>query len=227
MDIKISYTESGAGEPLILLHGNSESGEYFKNQIAEFSKYFRVICPDTRGHGKTERGRATFTINQFAEDLNGFMEEIGVVRAHILGFSDGANIALTFAIRFPEKTGKLIADGANLFPGGLKARIRLPVTLEYLCAKIFSKIRAGAAFKAEMLALMVRDPHICPAELASIRARTLVVAGSDDLIKRRHTELIYSSIPGAELRIIEGDHFLAYRRPEEFNSAVLEFLMDD
>lgn len=74
MDIELYYREAGSGEPLILLHGNGESGEYFINQIEHFQSRYRVIAPDTRGHGRSPRGEAPFTIAQFANDLYDFMQ---------------------------------------------------------------------------------------------------------------------------------------------------------
>lgn len=72
---QLYYKEKGQGEPLILLHGNRENHEYFRNQIEYFSKSYRVIALDTRGHGKSPRGDEPFTIRQFAEDLREFMDE--------------------------------------------------------------------------------------------------------------------------------------------------------
>ena len=120
MDIRLYYEKAGDGEPLILLHGNGEDGTYFKHQMEYFSKDYRVIAIDTRGHGKSPRGEKPFTIRQFAEDLNGFMEEQGMEKAHLLGFSDGGNIALAFALRYPGKVESLILNGANLCPAGVK-----------------------------------------------------------------------------------------------------------
>ena len=92
-----------AGSRLILLHGNGEDSRYFKHQIRFFSRSRRVLAVDTRGHGKTKRGTKPFTIRQFAEDLAVFLKEKGIHKADIIGFSDGGNIAIIFAIRFPEK----------------------------------------------------------------------------------------------------------------------------
>ena len=89
MDIEHNYIEQGTGFPLILLHGNGEDVSYFVHQMEPFSRHFRVIAVDTRGHGKTPRGEAPFTIRQFADDLLGFMDVHGIDKAHILGFSDG------------------------------------------------------------------------------------------------------------------------------------------
>ena len=94
MDISHFYLERGAGEPLILLHGNGEDSSYFFNQMDAFSAAYHVFALDTRGHGKTERGSAPFTIRQFADDLLSFMDSHALDKANILGFSDGANIAM-------------------------------------------------------------------------------------------------------------------------------------
>ena len=74
MDIEHYYIEKGQGDPLILLHGNGENCDYFAGQIDEFVRNYHVYAPDTRGHGKTPRGNAPFTIRQFADDLLGFMD---------------------------------------------------------------------------------------------------------------------------------------------------------
>lgn len=61
---------------MILLHGNGEDGSYFAHQMDYFSRNYRVIVVDTRGHGQSPRGTAPFTIAQFAEDLHDFMDEL-------------------------------------------------------------------------------------------------------------------------------------------------------
>ena len=65
MDIELYYRERGTGEPFIFLHGNGEDSSYFKYQINYFQNKYRVIALDTRGHGKSPRGDAPFTIEQF------------------------------------------------------------------------------------------------------------------------------------------------------------------
>lgn len=102
MEIELSYTEQGHGEPLILLHGNGEHKGYFTHQIEYFSKTRRVIAVDTRGHGESPRGTAPFTIRQFAGDLDAFLASHGIAQADLLGFSDGGNIAMVFALRYPK-----------------------------------------------------------------------------------------------------------------------------
>lgn len=225
IDITHNYIEQGTGTPLILLHGNGEDVNYFEHQMEPFSKHFRVIAIDTRGHGKTPRGTAPFTIRQFADDLLAFMDAHAIEKADILGFSDGGNIAMVFAMKYPKRVGRLILDGANLDTGGVRRSIQLSIDFGYFMAKLFARKDPEARKKAELLGLMVHDPNVRPEELSQIQAPTLVVAGTKDMIKESHTRLIASSIPGASLTILPGDHFVANQNPEAFNKAVLSFLL--
>ena len=224
MDINHFYIEQGTGFPLILLHGNGEDCAYFTRQIDSFSENFHVIALDTRGHGQTPRGEAPFTIRQFAEDLLAFMDQHNIEKAHLLGFSDGGNIAMVFALAHPERVDKLILNGANLDASGVKRKIQIPIEIGYRIAKFFARKSPKAKKNAEMLGLMVNDPNVKPEELSRIQNQTLVIAGDNDMIKDQHTRLIAQSIPGAELCILQGNHFIANKNPQSFNEAVLRFL---
>ena len=224
LDINHFYIEQGTGFPLILLHGNGEDCAYFTRQIDSFSENFHVIALDTRGHGQTPRGEAPFTIRQFAEDLLAFMDQHNIEKAHLLGFSDGGNIAMVFALAHPERVDKLILNGANLDASGVKRKIQIPIEIGYRIAKFFARKSPKAKKNAEMLGLMVNDPNVNPEELSRIQNKTLVIAGDNDMIKDQHTRLIAQSIPGAELCILQGNHFIANKNPQSFNEAVLRFL---
>ncbi len=226
MDITLHHIEQGQGRPLLLLHGNGEDGRYFSHQIPYFSKSHRVIALDTRGHGKSPRGTAPFTIRQFAEDLKEFMDSLLIEKADILGFSDGGNIALIFALRYPERVDRLILNGANLYSRGVKPHIQIPIIAGYRIASLFAGKSPEARKNAEMLGLMVNDPHIDPNDLAHISAKTLVIAGTKDMIKRRHTEEIAKHIPNSRMLFLEGSHFIAAQNPDAFNHAVEDFLRE-
>lgn len=224
MDITHFYVEKGHGNPLILLHGNGEDHTYFDHQIDVFAQHYHVYALDTRGHGQTPRGTRPFTIRQFADDLLAFMDARHIERAHLLGFSDGGNIAIIFAIRYPERVDRLILDGANLDTAGVKRRIQIPIEIGYRVARLFAKRSTSAQQHADLLGLMVNDPNIPVESLARIQAKTLVIAGTNDMIKERHTRLIAANIPDAQLVIIQGNHFIANKQSEAFNRAVLHFL---
>lgn len=222
-DIELYFTEKGCGKPLILLHGNNESGNYFTHQMSFFSSNHRVIAIDTRGHGRSPRGTAPFTLDQFADDLCGFMMFRGIDKADIIGFSDGGNIALLFALKYPEKVDRLILNGANLFPSGVKASFRLPICFAYVATTVKNLFDRKAIARKEMLALMISQPHIDPEKLGKLGMPTLVIVGTDDMIKDKHSALIAHSIPNAQFVRIDGDHFIAAKNSETFNRAVDEF----
>lgn len=225
MDISLYYQEQGEGEVLFLLHGNGEDGTYFANQISFFSDRYRVIAVDTRGHGKSPRGTAPFTMEQFAMDLHSLMEKLQIQRGIILGFSDGANIAMKFALKYPNQVKALILNGGNLNTKGVKRSIQIPIEIGYRFAKLFAGKSEEAKSHMEILGLMVNEPNIRPEELCAIQAPTLVIAGTKDMIKTAHTELIVDHIPNAKLSVIPGDHFIASKNPKDFNGEVENFLL--
>ncbi|MDE6875230.1 MAG: alpha/beta hydrolase [Lachnospiraceae bacterium] len=224
MDINLYYQEKGNKEPFILLHGNGEDGSYFQNQIDYFSDRYRVIALDTRGHGKSPRGTGPFTIKQFSRDLYDFMAGLEISDAVILGFSDGANIAMEFAMKYPDMVKALILNGGNLNPKGVKRAIQIPIIIGYKIAKRFALQSPAAKKNAEMLGLMVNEPNIAPNELSKITAPTLVICGRRDMIKESHTKQIAENIPNAKLSIIKGNHFIANKRYVTFNKEVEGFL---
>lgn len=226
MDISLYYREKGNKEPFILLHGNGEDGSYFENQIDYFSDKYRVIALDTRGHGKSPRGNAPFTIEQFSRDLYDFMTGLKISNAIILGFSDGANIAMKFAIKHSNMVKALILNGGNLNSKGVKRTTQIPIEMGYRIASRFASKSPDAKRNAEMLGLMVNEPNISPAELSKITAPTLVICGKRDMIKESHTKEIAVNIPSAKLSIIKGNHFIANKRAADFNKEVYAFLKE-
>lgn len=224
MYITQHYIEKGIGEPLIMLHGNGEDLTYFSHQMKAFSSYYRVIAVDTRGHGLSLRGDAPFKIDQFAEDLYHFMISQQISVSHLLGFSDGGNIALTFALKHPQMVKTLILNGANLDPSGIKKKVQIPIVINYYLLGLLKHISKKSLLKSELLGLMVNEPDISPEELRGLSIPTLVIVGKNDMIRRNHSQLIYRSLPQAEWAEIDGDHFIAFKNPIEFNARVLQFI---
>ena len=226
MEIALNYIEAGEGFPLVLLHGNGEDYTYFKRQMEPFSQQYRVIALDTRGHGKSPRGTAPFTLEQFAGDLKEFLDQRGITKCHLLGFSDGGNIALLFALRYPQYVEKLILNGANLTPDGVKLSTQLPIAAGWCVSGVCGLFSKKAKANWEMLNLMVTQPHIRPQTLEKLAVPTLVIAGERDMIKEKHTRLIAASLPNSKLVILPGDHFVARRNWQQFNPAVQAFLAE-
>lgn len=224
MDIQLHYIEKGEGKPLVLLHGNGSSLEYFQNQIETFSKFYRVLAVDTRGHGQSPRGAALFTMQQFSEDLRAFLDEHNLKKIYLLGFSDGGNIALTFALRYPQYIDKLIINGANLNTKGVKLHYQIPIEIGYRLAKLAAAKSESAKRRSEMLSLMVNEPNIRFEQLKNLTMPTLVLVGTNDMIKDAHSRAIAAALPNAEFIALKGGHCISKDAPDAYNRAVKQFL---
>ncbi len=229
--MKLYTREAGTGQPMVLLHGNGENGSYFSRQIEFFSKKYHVIAIDTRGHGKTPRGTGPFKLGRFADDLEEFLRRRRLRKIILLGFSDGANIAMVFALRYPGYIDRMILNGGNLNPFGMKLSVLLGVAAEYAKAeaglmerRLLGKPRSDILHKRELLGLMLWEPGIFPRQLRRLKMPVLVVAGSDDMIRQRHTEKIARCLPAGRLLILKGTHFVAAEAPDVFNRGVDTFL---
>lgn len=224
MNFSLNFTEKGYGAPLILLHGNGESSGYFVNQIDRFANEYRVIAVDTRGHGASPRGNKPFTLETFADDLKNLLDSLNIEKANILGFSDGGNIAVIFALKYPERVNSLVLNGANLFPSGLKSSFLIPVKVLFAVFSLLSHFSRRAKRRSELLYLMAKQPNIQPERLSGIKCPVLVIAGTQDVIKEKHTKLIAASLPDSSLCFLKGGHSIAKTNSVEFNSAVEKFL---
>ena len=229
MDIKLFYTDNGeAGGkcPMILLHGNGGNASSFFYVVDHYIKSRRVITLDTRGHGRSPKGDAPFTLKQFAEDLLCFMDEQGIDKADLIGYSDGGNIAMLFAIKYPERVNSMVLNGANMFPEGLMECDRRWIMGEYKRSKkaLRRNPQNGKARESyDLMSLMVKEPHITPEELSALDIPTLVLVGSRDAIKPEHTRLIADSIKGSTLAVVDGGHNIVKSNSEGYIEALEDF----
>ncbi|MDR6920669.1 alpha/beta hydrolase [Chryseobacterium sp. 2987] len=216
----------GQGEPFLLLHGNGDSINTFKNQIPEFAKYYQVIAIDTRGQGKsTDNDTESFNYQIFEKDLEEIIRQLQLQKVSIVGWSDGAITGMLYAMEQPEKVHKLVLMGANLNSSE-----------EAVTSKILSQTRKDIdrlkkqndpknRTTIKLLEMILKEPNIPASELSKIKAETLVMAGEKDLILEKHTQLIAQNIPHSELKIVKREnHFLPDENSVLFNSIVLEFL---
>ena len=109
--LEIYYREWGSGRPLVLLHGGTDTHKYWKPSIPAFSKKYRVITPDNRGHGRTINPEPALTYPMMADDLAEFVRALNLESPIIFGFSDGGQAALDLGIRYPDLPGALVLGG--------------------------------------------------------------------------------------------------------------------
>lgn len=218
------YEIYGEGEPLILLHGNSGSIKEFYQQIPTLSQQYKVIAIDTRGQGKsTDTSKSDFTYKIFADDVKALVDELGLKKVNIVGWSDGGNTGLEFALKYPDHLNKLVTIGANTFPEGVDERLfnNMKAQLQVLQAEN----NPERLNEMRLVKIMLKEPNISNGSLHKIQNPVLVIAGENDVIKKEHTEMMAKQIPNAELKIYKNaTHFIPFENPEELNKDILEFL---
>lgn len=221
-DSDIYYEVYGKGEPLFLLHGNGGSIDAFSKEIPELSKHFTVVAMDTRAQGKsTDTSIKPLTYIKFADDVKALADKLGFKKINILGWSDGGNTGIEFAIKYPKMANKIITSGANVFPNGVGEN------------EVDNMKKDAAKMRAEnkperdirLLQLMIDEPKITKEQLNKIKAKVFVIAGENDLILSSHTEYIAKEIPNSKLKIFQGaSHGVPVERAEELSKDVIEFI---
>lgn len=210
--IRLFYEKSGQGRPLVMVHGNGEDHTIFDEAVAQLKEYFTCYCLDSRCHGASS-DTSELHYADMARDALALLEALDLRDVVFYGFSDGGIVALMAAARTDRITA-LITSGANTTPKGVKLSLRLLIAWEYLWKR------------DKKLKLMLTEPRITDEELGRIRAKTLVLAGSGDLIPERETRHIAAAIPGAELRILPGeDHGSYIVHSAKIASILKEFLL--
>lgn len=211
-------------EVIVLLHGNGESGKHFKNIIPVLSHKYKVVAIDSRGHGKSDFGGSQLSLGTMAVDLVNVLEALGLGRVNIVGFSDGANIAMLTAIKNSDIVNKAVLIGGNYNFWGLKPLTGLMVAVGYYCSLLGGFIDPRNRLNKEYFSLMFKEPDLKRESLKYIKAPVLVINSDRDMIKISHARAIANTIPNAELKIVKGDHFWIYRNPEEAGRIIKEFI---
>ncbi|MBN1559669.1 alpha/beta fold hydrolase [candidate division KSB1 bacterium] len=229
-DIKMYYEIYGRGEDVILIHGNSDCIWDMRRQIRFFSRHYRVIAADSRGHGKSELGNGTLTYQQIADDWATLLDQLKIDSAYVIGWSDGGIIGLLLAIHHPEKVKKLAAMGANLqpdtsavYPWAVSWVKRQTQLVDSMLAR--NDTSKNWTLLQQHLQLLEKQPDISLTDLHRISSPVLILAGDSDAIREEHTILIYQNIPQAQLCIFPGEtHMVPVENPDLFNRTVYNFI---
>lgn len=212
-------------ETMIMLHGNGEDSRYFAHQTEFFKKYMRVVVVDMRGHGKSKLGSRRLDFRLFADDVVALMDHLHIDQAHMLGFSDGGNTAIQLGLHHASRVQSLVLNGANLSPRGIKLYIQIPIMIGYaICSLFHSDV---AKHRQQVLQLMIHHPHVKVQELATIQAPVLVLTGTKDMVRNKHSERMTKAFPHAMHVVLNGTHFIAQDCPDVYNASILHFLQVD
>ena len=200
-----------------------------------------MFAPDCRGHGRSNNPDMSYSFKELADDVAAFVHAMGFKKAHIIGHSNGGNVALMTAMEHPEETQTCIPQAANAYV------TRYLIEREPIIFDPDRVAREAPAWRDEMVSLhsevngeeywkdllwltmkeIISEPNYSPADLAQVDVPMLIIMGAEDTVNAvdEHAQYIASSVPNAELWIPEEtDHNVHKDREQEWVEKVLEFL---
>jgi len=217
--IDIYYEVHGRadGVPLVLLHGGGSTIESTWGRVLPiFAAHRRVIALDEQAHGRTSDRDAPLTFESSADDVAALLQHLRVAQADLMGFSNGASVALKVAIRHPGLVRKLVFASSMTKRSGAQPQFwdfigkadfaDMPQALK----DAFLRVNPDPAKLRNMhdkdLARMRNFQDVPDAEVAAIRAPTLVMLGDHDVVRPEHGFELTKLIPGSRLLILPGGH---------------------
>lgn len=245
--IEIYYEDHGTGHPLVLLHGGGGTGAAnWAEYLPALSQEFRVITPDSRGHGKTNNPSRELSYARMADDIAVFIKEIELDKPFICGWSDGGQTVLELAMRYPGLASAYIAgavwkDFTDFYvqtlrglgmekPGKVNIEQFQKAMPEY--AELLSKIHSpqGEEYWKELLVdishMWLTPLDYTKEDFHKIKEPMLIVIGDRDQFIPLESEVaMFRLIPNAELAVVPGaDHGLSRTKAKEFSDLILEYL---
>jgi pimeloyl-ACP methyl ester carboxylesterase len=224
--VTLYYEVYGAGEPLLVVHGNGGSIADVRAQIAHFRKRYKVIAMDSRDQGKSSDSPDKLTYEKMTDDLAALLDHLKVGPVNVLGWSDGGIEALLLGVRHPAKVKKIAAMAANLNPTEEALSSEVLELVKSMLAAVPAAQRDTPQGRRELkvTGMMLEEPNIDPTSLETITAPTLVLAADHDLIRDEHTLEIYHHLPNSQLAIFpNATHAIPFDDPATFNATVERF----
>jgi pimeloyl-ACP methyl ester carboxylesterase len=245
--IRIYYEVHGHpdGIPLVLLHGGGSTIEVtFGRVVPIFGRGRRVIAVEEQGHGRTTDRDAPFTFESSADDVAALLRYLKVSGADLLGFSNGASVALQVAIRHPELVRKLVFASSITKREGAHPQLwefmeqadfsNMPQPLKDAFLRVNPDTQQLETMHDKDAARMRNFKDVPDDLVRSVRAPTLIVLGDQDIVRLEHAVELTRLISGARLLILPAGHgdYLGEavmtqkdtRYPEQTAALIEEFL---
>lgn len=217
----IFYRTVGQGPPLFFIHGNSGSHHYFKQQIKFFKDRFQLILMDTRDHGNSNNQGDYLSFEQIISDMNVIMAHENIKKTALFGFSDGANIALTFAAYYQKKVSQMILVSPNVRFSQLKPIQQFISNKLHWAAKYVIRSKK----KQRVFQLAREDLPLTIDKMAQLEVPTLVVMGDHDIVSPEKMTSFVELLPQGKLSIIKHcGHSVPRFKSKQLNQLSLDFL---
>jgi pimeloyl-ACP methyl ester carboxylesterase len=220
---------------VILLHGAGGDSDNFGGQVpALVADGRRVIVIDSRGQGRSTMGDKPLGYELMESDVVAVMDQLGVRKADVVGWSDGAIISLVMAMKHPDRERRVFAFSPNMDLKGLSpnwmndpiiAKVIVWAKQDY--ERLSPTPNDFGKLMSAVLKMTASEPNYTAAELARIRGPRIAIVDGDreELILPEHTRYLARTIPGARLIILKDvSHAAPLQDTDQFNRAVIAFL---
>ncbi|MPZ24967.1 MAG: alpha/beta fold hydrolase [Micromonosporaceae bacterium] len=234
------WEEAGSGPALVLLHGAAGSGRQLSRHIEPLSEHFRVIVPDLRGLGRSERVGPDTPVTAWVDDLRALQDELGLGPLNIYGMTVGGRVAMRFAADTPDRAGCLIVDMPVMFnEESAQAGVRGQVDLAKMPEQRRKQLQDWHGDQWEQAVRFYHEFRDRPEwqeyfdlreHSRKITARTLILRGDapGDAYSAEHAFLLYRNLPGSWLWIRpRTDGGLLRNAPQETYRLIQEFVTAD
>jgi pimeloyl-ACP methyl ester carboxylesterase len=228
----LEYLEFGFGPVFTMLHPGGTDARALTPIIERFAEQYRVLAPDRRGHGRTPDTDEPMTFEGMAADIIRFLELHTAGPAPLLGYSDGAVVALLVALRRPDLVSHLVFVSGVFSLAGWPADTldaEVPEFMVDAYAEVTPDGRDHYAVITEKLRRMhTTGPTLTPADLATISLPVLVLVGDDDDMALEHILELYRALPAGELAVVpHASHGVLVEKPDLCRDLIAEFLRPD
>ncbi len=223
---KMYYQIHGAGEPLVLLHGYTDSSQLFRSAIPILAEHYQVIAPDLRGHGRSVDSNQAFTLKQAADDISALMDHLGFERFKGIGCSAGGCMLLYMASERPESvTGLVLESCGHYFSQQTSEALHSWVDLPD--SELEPKEHKHLLGIPQLRALLNQLPKLAdhynefPPAISNILCDTLIVMGDRDELYPLSIALeMHEALPSSYLWIVPNrEHTCTFDSPEMFLEA--------
>lgn len=222
-------------QPLVLLHGGFGTGDDFDGNLAELADQYRVFAPDRRGHGRTADNDGPLSQHEMAQDTIALIESLPPAPVRIVGYSDGAVVALLVALARPALVERLVLISGVFHPEGWIIKPDPDSTGDYPAEMVerYGELSPDGidhfpVIARKLAAIADEDLGISEDRLARLNMRCLVMVADDDLVHAEHTLTLYRSLPQAELAIVPGtSHDLLHDKSDLVTHLVADFLASE
>ena len=228
-----SYEWPHDGEAVVLLHGGlSQTSHWDTSVLPAIEDSFNTFGYDRTGHGFTGDRDGSFHFDFQRDEAIAYLEDVVREPAHLIGYSDGANIALMVAIKRPDLVKSIVAIAGNYHHNGIHPLPDFDGFVPQEDRDEYASTSPDAPHTLDekikkMSAIWKLEPDIAQSDLATIQCPVLVMAGDDDVVRHEHTIDLFEKIPLGQLAIVPGtSHGLVKEKPAIVQAFIADFLGD-